>query len=325
VLHGQMRLFCGNANSQLSQAIAQQLSTELGDIKVSRFADGEVLVKINESVRGTDVFVIQPTCRPVNENLMELLVMLDAFKRGSAGRIVAVLPYYGYARQDKKAKGREPITAKMVANLITTAGADRVLAVDLHSDQIQGFFDIPVDHLPARRIMADYFVTKGLHGDDVVVVAPDPNAAQEAMELADDLHATIGVVAKRRPRTNEVSVVEVIGDLHGKRVIMLDDMIDTAGTMLEGAKLIMAHGAAEVHCAATHAILSDPAPERLAQDFIKSVVVTNSIPIPAEKQLEKMDVLSLAPLLAEAIANIHKDASVSAILSNRAARQKRMF
>ena len=325
MLHGQMRLFCGNANPELSRAIAEQLGTELGDIKVSRFADGEVLVKINESVRGTDVFVIQPTCHPVNDNLMELLVMLDAFKRGSAGRIVAVLPYYGYARQDKKAKGREPITAKMVANLITTAGADRVLAVDLHSDQIQGFFDIPVDHLPARRIMADYFVTKDLHGGDGVGVAPDPNATQEAMELADDLHATIGVVAKRRPRTNEVSVVDVIGDLDGKRVIMLDDMIDTAGTMVQGAKLIVEHGAVEVHCAATHAILSDPAPERLAQDFIKSVVVTNSIPIPAEKRLEKMDVLSLAPLVAEAIANIHKDTSVSAILSNRAARQKRMF
>jgi len=174
-----MRLFCGNANLQLSEAIAIQLNTKLGDMKVGRFADGEVAVEVNESTRGMDVFVIQPTCRPVNENLMELLVMLDAFKRGSAGRIVAVLPYYGYARQDKKAKGREPISAKLVADLITQAGADRVLAVDLHSDQIQGFFDIPVDHLPARRIMANYFIEKGLKGDDVIVVAPDPNATRD--------------------------------------------------------------------------------------------------------------------------------------------------
>ena len=320
-----MRLFCGNANRPLAQAIAEQLDTELGDMEVSRFADGEVLVEIKESVRGSDVFVIQPTCRPVNENLMELLVMLDAFKRGSAGRIVAVLPYYGYGRQDKKAKGREPISAKMVANLITVAGADRVLAVDLHSGQIQGFFDIPVDHLPARRIMADYFMANDLQGDDVVVVAPDPNATQEATELADDLHATIGVVAKRRPRTNEVRVVEIIGNLAGRRVIMLDDMIDTAGTMVEGAALIIERGAVEVHCAATHAVLSDPAHERLAQEMISSVVVTNSIPIPPEKRLAKMEVLSLAPLLAEAIRNIHRDASVSAILSHKAARQKQMF
>jgi len=325
LFHGQMRLFCGNANPPLAEAIANELGTDLGDMKVGRFADGEVAVEVNESVRGMDVFVIQPTCRPVNENLMELLVMLDAFKRGSAGRVVAVLPYYGYARQDKKAKGREPISAKLVADLITQAGADRVLAVDLHSDQIQGFFDIPVDHLPARRIMAECFVGKGLCGDDVIVVAPDPNATREAMEMADELHATIGVVAKRRPRDNEVSVVEAIGELAGKRAIMLDDMIDTGGTMVQGARLLREHGAAEVHCAATHAVLSEPACERLAQEVVDSVVMTDSIPIPSEKRLDKMEILSLAPLLAEAIDNIHKDASVSAILANRATRQKRMF
>ncbi len=325
MFHGQMRLFCGNANPPLSEAIASQLGTDLGDMEVGRFADGEVAVEVNESVRGMDVFVIQPTCRPVNENLMELLVMLDAFKRGSAGRIVAVLPYYGYARQDKKAKGREPLSAKLVADLITQAGADRVLAVDLHSDQIQGFFDIPVDHLPARRIMAEYFIEQGLKGEDVVVVAPDPNATGEAMEMADELHATIGVVAKRRPRDNEVSVVEAIGELAGKRAIMLDDMIDTGGTMVQGARLLREHGAAQVHCAATHAVLSEPACQRLAQDVVDSVVVTNSIPIPLEKQLDKMEILNLAPLLAEAIENIHEDASVSAILTNRTARQKRMF
>ena len=325
MLHGQMRLFCGNANPQLSEAIASQLGTDLGNMEVGRFADGEVAVEVNESTRGMDVFVIQPTCRPVNDNLMELLVMLDAFKRGSARRIVAVLPYYGYARQDKKAKGREPISAKLIADLITQAGADRVLAVDLHSDQIQGFFDIPVDHLPARRIMADYFIEQGLEGEDVVVVAPDPNATREAMAMADELDATIGVVAKRRPRDNEVSVVEAIGELDGKRAIMLDDMIDTGGTMVQGARLLREHGAAQVHCAATHAVLSDPACERLSQDVVDSIVMTNSIPIPPEKRLGKMEILSLAPLLAEAIDNIHKDASVSAILSNRVARQKRMF
>ncbi len=325
MLHGQMRLFCGNANPQLAEAIASQLGTELGNMEVGQFADGEVAVKINESVRGMDIFVIQPTCRPVNQNLMELLVMLDAFKRGSAGRIVAVLPYYGYARQDKKAKGREPISAKLIADLITQAGADRVLAVDLHSDQIQGFFDIPVDHLPARRIMAEYFIEQGLQGDDVIVVAPDPNATGEAMEMADELHATIGVVAKRRPRDNEVSVVEVIGELAGKRAIMLDDMIDTGGTMVQGAALLRERGAAQVYCAATHAVLSDPASQRLSGEAVDSVVVTNSIPIPLEKRLDKMEILNLAPLLAEAIDNIHKDASVSAILSNHIARQKRMF
>ncbi len=261
---GQMRIFSGNANPRLAKVIAAELDTELGDMEVERFSDGEVKVKINESVRGADIFLIQSTCPPCNENLMELLVMLDAFRRGSAERIVAVLPYYGYARQDKKARGREPITARLVANLITVAGANRVLAVDLHSDQIQGFFDIPLDHLPARRVMADYFGSQGFGGEDTAIVAPDVNAANQAIDLADDLNASLGVIAKRRAKPNEASVVEIIGDLEGKRAIMLDDMIDTGGTMVKGAQMLVERGAAEVHCAATHAVLSGPAYEQMA-------------------------------------------------------------
>lgn len=321
----QMRIFSGNANPRLAQAIAAELGMELGDMEVGHFSDGEVEVQINESVRGTDVFLIQPTCRPCNDNLMELLVMLDAFQRGSAGRIVAVLPYYSYGRQDKKARGREPISAKLVANLITVAGANRVLAVDLHSDQIQGFFDIPLDHLPARRVMADYFVSQGFGGEDTAIVAPDVNAADEAMRLADDLNSSLVVVAKRRPKPNEAAVVEIIGELAGKRAIMLDDMIDTAGTMVVGAKMLVERGAAEVHCAATHAVLSGPAYECLAAPVINSIVVTDTIPVDPDKRLEKMTVLSLAPLLAEAIDRIHRDASVSAILANHSARQVRLF
>ena len=322
---GPMRIFSGNANLPLAEVIAQELDTELGNMEVGRFADGEVQVKIDESVRGTDIFLIQPTCRPCNENLVELLVMLDAFRRGSAGRIVAVLPYYGYGRQDKKARGREPITAKLMANLISVAGADRVLAVDLHSDQIQGFFDIPVDHLPARRVMADYFQMLGIGGDDTAIVAPDVNAAHEAMRLADELNSSLAVVAKRRPKPNEAAVVEIIGDLDGKRAIMLDDMIDTAGTMVQGVKVVMERGATQVHCAATHAVLSPPACERLAEAPVQSVVVTDSIPIGPEKRLQKMTILSLAPLLAEAIDRIHRDASVSAILANRTNPQVQLF
>ena len=322
---GQMRIFSGNANPRLAEAVAAELGTDLGDMEVGRFSDGEVQVQIHESVRGMDIFVIQPTCPPQNENLMELLVMLDAFRRGSAGRIVAVLPYYGYARQDKKARGREPISAKLIANLISVAGADRVLAVDLHSDQIQGFFDIPLDHLPARRVMADYFLSRELGGEDTAVVAPDVNAALEAMALADDLNASLVVVAKRRPRPNEVGVLEIIGELEGKRAIMLDDMIDTAGTMVAGARMLVQRGAAAVHCAGTHAVLSGPACERLADGSIESVVVTDTIPLDPNKHLAKMTVLSLAPLLAEAIDRIHRDASVSAILANRSTRQVRLF
>jgi ribose-phosphate pyrophosphokinase len=315
VRYGEIRLFAGNSNPALTTKIAAELGVPLGDIDVGRFSDGEVQVKINESVRGTDCFLLQSTCHPCNDNLMELLIMSDACRRGSAARIVAVLPYFGYARQDKKSRGREPISAKLVANLITTAGANRVLALDMHTDQIQGFFDIPVDHLFARKIVADYFLEQGMTGEDIVVVSPDVNAVNEAMQLADELHASLAIVAKRRLRPNVAQVLELIGDLDDKVAIILDDMIDTAGTVVEGAKAVMARGAREVHVAATHGVLSGPAYDRLSDPAIKSLVVTDTIPVPPDKHMDKMRVLSVAPLLAQAIDHIHQDESVSQILA----------
>ena len=314
--YGELRVFAGNSNPELAQRIAAELGLVLGEVEVGRFSDGEVAVKINENVRGADVFLIQATCQPSNDNLMELLILIDAARRGSARRIVAVLPYFGYARQDKKSRGREPISAKLVANLITVAGANRVVAVDLHTDQIQGFFDIPVDHLVARQIMADYFQTAGMTGEEVVVVSPDVNAVNQAMMLADDLHASLAIVAKRRPRPNVAHVQEIIGDLEGRVAIMLDDMIDTAGTMVEGARGLLERGAVEVHVAATHGVLSGPAFERLGgAPEIKSVVITDTVPVPPERRLDKMVVLSVAPLLAEAIDRIHRDASISVLFA----------
>lgn len=313
--YGEIRLFAGNSNPELTSRIAEALGVPLGNIEVGRFSDGEVAVKINESVRGTDCFLLQSTSHPCNDNLMELLIMCDACRRGSARRIVTVLPYFGYARQDKKSRGREPISAKLVANLITVAGADRVLAVDLHTDQIQGFFDIPVDHLFARKILADHFLAEGMTGEDIVVVSPDVNAVNEAMLLADDLHASLAIVAKRRLRPNVAQVLEIIGDLEDKIAIMLDDMIDTAGTVVEGAKALVARGAREVHVAATHGVLSGPAYERLADPLVKTLVLTDTVPIPPEKRMDKMRILTVAPLLAQAIDSIHRDDSVSRILT----------
>ena len=323
--HGQLRLFAGSANPALAAQIAAELGSELGDMEVGRFADGEVHVKINESVRGDDVFVIQPTCPPVNDNLMELLVMTDAFVRGSAGRVVAVLPYYGYARQDRKARGREPISAKLVANLLTVAGVKRVLAVHLHTGQIQGFFDLPLDHLFARGIISEHFISLGFGGDDTVVVSPDAGGVDEATHLADDLSCGLVIIAKRRVKKNEAEIVEIIGDFEGKRAILLDDMIDTAGSIAKGAQAISERGAAEVHCAATHGLLNGAAIERLSADFVKSVVVTDTVPVPAAKRLDKVRILSVAPLLADAIDRIHRDDSVSAVLAAKSSRQKQMF
>ena len=266
--YGEIRLFTGSSNPGLATRIAEELGVPLGDLDVGRFSDGEVAVKINESVRGTDVFLIQSTCHPTNDNLMELLIMSDACRRGSARRITAVLPYFGYARQDKKSSGREPISAKLVANLITVAGADRVLSINLHTDQIQGFFDIPVDHLFGRKILADYFMEGGMTGEEVVVVSPDVNAVNEAMQLPDEPRASLAIVAKRRLRPNVAQVLEIIGDLEDKVAIMLDDMIDTAGTVVEGAKAIKERGAREIHVAAAHGVLSGPAHERLVNPAI---------------------------------------------------------
>jgi ribose-phosphate pyrophosphokinase len=320
-----MRLFAGSAHPALANQIANELGVELGDMEVGRFADGEVHVKINESVRGDDVFLIQPTCPPVDANLMEMLVMTDAFVRGSAGRVVAVLPYYGYARQDRKARGREPISAKLVANLLTVAGIKRVLTVHLHTGQIQGFFDLPLDHLFARRIIAEHFLTKGLGGDDTVVVSPDAGGVDEARHLADDLSCGLAIIAKRRVQANKAEIVEIIGDFKGRRAILVDDMIDTAGSITNGAEAVFERGAAEVHCAATHALLSGNAIERLSSESVKSVVVTDTIPVPVEKRLEKMRILSVAPLLADAIDRIHRDDSVSAVLVSKVGGQRRMF
>lgn len=323
--HGELKIFSGSANRALAEAVTQHLGLELNHADVGRFSDNEVRVTIRESIRGADVFIIQPTCAPVNDHLMELLVMMDACRRGSADRITAVIPYYGYARQDKKIRGREPITAKLVANLITTAGANRVLAVDLHADPIMGFFDLPVDQLPGRPIIAAYCREMGFGGDDTVVVSPDVGGVENAKGLADDIQSPLAIIAKRRPRPNEVEVIETIGHLQGKKALLIDDMIDTAGTLVQAAKTCLDKGAAEVHAAATHGVMSGPAIDRLRDSCLKSIVVTDTVPVPPEKQLPNLTVLSMAPLLADAIECIHQDRSVSARLSQGAVRQSKIF
>ena len=322
---GPLRVFTGNANRLLSERVAAELGLSLGLADVTRFPDGEVSVQIAESVRGTDCFLIQPTCHPVNENLVELLIMIDAFRRGSADRITVVMPYFGYARQDRKAKGREPISAKLVANLITQAGADRILAVDLHTDQLQGFFDIPVDHLPARHIFADHFRLVLGGGDGTVVVSPDVGGVNQARLLADDLGSPMGIVVKRRLAPGQSEVQEVIGDFQGRRVIMFDDMIQTGGTVIEAAKALVERGAEEVHCAATHPVLSGKAPEKLEGSKITALTVTDTIPIPPEKFFTKLNVLSVSALLADAIRRIHRDQSVSACLRDSHYNQPQLF
>jgi len=305
----QLKIFTGNANSALAEEIAHYLGVSVGSAKVTHFSDGEIQVKINESVRGADVFIIQPTCEPVNEHLMELLVMVDAVRRASARRITAVTPYYGYARQDRKARARDPITAKLVANLITASGARRVITMDLHAGQIQGFFDIPVDHLPCVPILAQYFIQQQL--DNVVVVSPDLGGVQRARDLADRIGAPIAIIDKRRPEPNVAEIMHIIGDIKGKNVIMIDDIIDTAGTITLGAVALKELGAADVYACCTHPVLSGPAVDRLAGAPIREVLVTNTIPLPENKIIDKIKVLSVAPLLGEAIIRIHEDLPVS--------------
>lgn len=308
-----LKIFSGNANLNLAKEIAEYLGVEMGASKVKRFSDGETSIAIDESVRGADVFVIQPTSSPVNEHIMELLIMIDALRRASARRITAVIPYYGYARQERKARARDPITAKLFANLITTAGARRVVAMDLHAPAIQGFFDIPVDHLPGVPILAEYFQSKQL--EDVVVVSPDLGGVTRARDLADRIGASIAIIEKRRPKPNVAEIMHIIGDLTGKTVIMVDDIIDTAGTITLGAKALMDRGAKEVYACCTHPVLSGPALERLEQSVIKEVVITNTIELPEDKKIDKIKVLSVAPLLGEAIIRIHEDLSVSKLFS----------
>ncbi|HOQ09925.1 MAG TPA: ribose-phosphate pyrophosphokinase [Syntrophomonadaceae bacterium] len=305
-----MKLFTGNANPALAEEIANYLGIPVGNAQVTRFSDGEINCGIHESVRGVDVFVVQPTCPPVNENLMELLVMIDAFRRASASRINAVIPYYGYGRQDRKTRARDPITAKLVANLIVEAGAQRVVAVDLHANQIQGFFDIPVDHLPGVPTIAEYFRTKGLT-DNAVVLSPDVGGVTRARDLAAKLGVPIAIIDKRRPAPNVSEVMNVIGDVQGKSVIIIDDIIDTAGTICTAAEVMLDKGAKEVYGCCTHPVFSGPALDRLAKAPFQEIVITNTIPTAEDKRLPNMTVLSIAPLVGEAILRIHEDLSVS--------------
>jgi ribose-phosphate pyrophosphokinase len=312
ITHGKnIKIFAANASTKLAEEIANIVGMPVGKSEVSKFSDGEISVNILETVRGADVFVVQSTCDPVNDNLMELLIMMDAFKRASAGRITAVLPYYGYARQDRKAKARDPITAKLVADLINAAGADRVLTMDLHAPQIQGYFDIPVDHLLGLPILSRYYESIGFTGDDVVIVSPDLGSVTRARKFADRLQTSIAIIDKRRPKANVCEVMNVIGDIKGKKVLLVDDMIDTAGTITNGAKALMDLGAKEVNACCTHAVLSGPALQRINDSVIKELVILNTIDLPEEKQSEKIKVLSVAPVFAEAIKRIYEDLSVS--------------
>ncbi|NMB12337.1 MAG: ribose-phosphate pyrophosphokinase [Firmicutes bacterium] len=304
-----LKIFTGNANPKLAQDIARYLGTTVGQSEINRFKDGEINIRIGETVRGADVFVVQPTSAPTDTHLIELLIMIDAFKRASAKEVAAVIPYYGYARQDRKTQPRDPISAKLVANLLTAAGADRVLTMDLHAGQIQGFFDIPVDNLRAMPILANYFQEKGL--EDVVVVSPDVGGVSRAREFANRLDCTLAIVDKRRPAPNVAEAANVIGDIQGKTAIIIDDIIDTAGSMCEAVRVLIDRGAKEVYACCSHPVLSPPATERLAASPVKEVVVTNSIPLPPEKQLDKIRVLSVAPLFGEAIRRIFEELSVS--------------
>jgi ribose-phosphate pyrophosphokinase len=307
-----LKVFSGRANLPLAEKIAQHLGDPLGKITLSNFPDGEVSVKIDEDVRGRDVFLVQPTCPPVNENLMELLIMLDSFKRASAARITAVLPYYGYARQDRKDVGRVPITAKLVADLLTSAGANRVLTLDLHAAQIQGFFDIPVDHLHAAPVINDYIRELNIPLRDFVVLSPDEGSIKRALVYQKKLGGTIAIVDKRRSSATETKQANLIGaSLEGKTAIIFDDMISTGGSVVGAAHVARKNGVRELYACATHAVLCGPAIEQLREAPIKEIVLTDSIPLPPQKQLPNIKVLSVAPLLADAIKRIHFNESVS--------------
>ena len=305
------KLFACNSHPELAKEIADIMGKPLGKCEVKKFSDGEISVNIWETVRGLDVYIIQSTCNPVNDNLMELLIMIDAMKRASAGRINAVIPYYGYARQDRKAKARDPITSKLVADLIVAAGADRVITMDLHANQIQGYFDIPVDHLIGMPILAQYFNHKKL--DNLCVVSPDHGSVTRARALAEILNCPIAIIDKRRPEPNKSEIMNIIGDIKGKNCIIIDDMIDTAGTICNAAKAIKDLGALTVYGGATHAVLSGPAIERLKESVFEEVVLLNTIPLAEEKKTDKMKFLSVAPLFAEAMTRVYTNGSVSAL------------
>ncbi|MCR1899011.1 ribose-phosphate pyrophosphokinase [Irregularibacter muris] len=304
-----MKIITGSSSPKLAQEISEILDCPITKAEVGRFSDGEITVKIEQSVRGNDVFVIQSTSSPVNDNLMELLILIDALKRASAGRINAVIPYYGYARQDRKAKARDPITARLVADLITAAGADRVLTMDLHAAQIQGFFNVPVDHLVGVPILADYFKKKNIQ--DLVVVSPDLGSVTRSRNFADRLDAPLAIIDKRRPKANVSEVMNVIGDIKGKNVILIDDIIDTAGTIVNGAEALIKLGAKEVYATCTHPVLSGPAMERINNSIIKEMVIANTIELPEEKKSDKIVSLSVGPIFAAAMTRIYEGLSVS--------------
>ena len=309
-VHGKsIKILNCNANKELAKDIAFNLGIPVGDAQVSTFSNGEIGVGIYESIRGADVFVVQSTSTPVNDNLMELLIMIDALKRASAGRINAVMPFYGYARQDRKSKSREPITAKLVANLIEAAGADRVITMDLHAPQIQGFFDIPVDHLYAAPLIVNYFRNKKLN--DIVVVSPDVGGVTRARSLATKLDAPLAIIDKRRPKPNVSEVMNIIGDIENRDCIIIDDIVDTAGSIVNAAKVLKDMGAKDIYVACTHPVLSGPAFERIQDSTIKELIVTNTIPLPANKPVDKIIVLSVASLFAEAIKRIYEGLSLS--------------
>ena len=311
----EIKLFSGNASRKLAHTMAERLGIPLGKSEVGTFSDGEISVSIADSVRGNDVYVVQSTSHPVNNNLMELLIMIDAFRRASAGRITAVIPYFGYARQDRKSKARDPITAKLVANLITTAGADRVLTMDLHAPQLQGFFDIPVDHLVGMPILSPYFEMKNAKDKNrkahFVVMSPDLGSVNRTRSFAARLDAPLTIVDKRRPKPNSSEIMHIIGDIEGKDVLLVDDMIDTAGTLCNAAAEAIKRGAHSVSACATHAVLSGPALDRLQNSPLDEIVVLDTIDLPKEKRISKIKLLSCAPVLAAAVERIHKEQPVS--------------
>ena len=310
-----MKLFAGNSNRDLAMRVADHLGIELGRLTSTKFSDGEVRIMVDESARGNDVFLIQPTCAPVNDTLMELLIMLDAFRRASARRITVVMPYFGYARQDKKIKPREPITARLVADLIQVAGASRVVAIDLHAEQIMGFFEVPVDHLYAGPIIGRYMIEQGFHNEDIVVVSPDVAGVGRARALAEMLKAPIAIIAKRRPEPPNGDLVEIIGDVAGKKCVMIDDMIDTGGSIIMGAEALMKRGATAVVASCSHGVFSGNAAQRMQDSVISQIISLDTIPIPPDKVVPKLKVLPAAPLIADAIRRIHLNESVSELFN----------
>ena len=315
-----LKIFALNSNKPLAEKIAAAVGVPLGKTSVDRFSDGEIRINIEESIRGDNIYIVQSTSAPVNDNLMELLIMIDALRRASAGTINVVIPYYGYARQDRKARSREPITAKLVANMLQIDGADRVITMDLHAAQIQGFFDIPVDHLMGAPLIANYFLDKGIQGDDVVVVSPDHGGVTRARKLAEFLKAPIAIIDKRRPKANVAEVMNIIGHVEGKTCVLIDDMIDTAGTITLAANALKEAGAKSVYASCTHPVLSGPALQRIEDSAIERLVVTDSIYLPEDRRIDKIDEISVGALMGEAIKRIHENKPVSPLFETNVAK-----